>query len=878
MLWDLEQLINESLENLTNQNKINFIEEVKSFLNENDKKFKENGIIDTMKLIQHFNNETFNLLCNSSSYFKCHQISQLNKLYSEEELSRLSYTETNDIIKNMRLNVFQFCFKSKYKFNIEELSINNYIKACLIFLQNVNQKYINQIKVYNIIKSYLSKTKNICILKKNVSSLLSSNISLVPSLIKNNIIIYSVFKLNDESNYIHGLFLTDDLNKLQFIKNKLNQIVNSKPYTKRLKKIMKSELINLSDEQKYVHELITKYINFIIILGDAGTGKTTLGKCIFKSFKLKYSIALGWQGRLGYLLKTLYGKGSHIDKCVEMIKRETSMGITLKENIEIIILDEYSVIDIDKFWKVLYYFPNLKKLIILGDKKQMPPIGYGPMMKPSERHFNGSNFLFELTKNFRIDENSLKLKEFLDKIITNNLNNLKFNNREDIYENKSIYVIKSTTIKNDINYIMEYKNYLKEILNYNFKFQILTQKNIIKNLINIECLKFETRDEMNVTNIESIVNSCFFPGNQIVFRVNSTEDTKNNKNIKNSLVYTGEIAIIKEIYIINNDLDLDQQYDNRKILRSTSEIISSLEYLTMISLEDGKKINIGFYKLENISKGNTITTSSSQGDEYDIVIGYIHKNPTDTFTKEEFFTMSSRGKKMLILFCSNILDIINICNNKYKHPPNYIQYFLPKLNDIKPTIQNIDEIDKLKIKYNINIKNLDNINDVIIDVSDLPENNENLEHIYNNNSNTETIETFSSSGSFNPYNNYYDSIFQNDDNFDNNDSSFTLIENSDNSDNNNNNKYKNLFENNLIDINSNEINLNYISNNNNIKSIKNKSIVENNNTQILNRFKIFNFNNNNNNNNNNDYDKKNSSSETYKNFSEFFKERNKTNF
>ncbi|KKK82473.1 hypothetical protein LCGC14_2803020, partial [marine sediment metagenome] len=89
------------------------------------------------------------------------------------------------------------------------------------------------------------------------------------------------------------LGLTDDLNKLQFIKNKLNQIVNSKPYTERLKKIMKSELINLSDEQKYVHELITKYINFIIILGDAGTGKTTLGKCIFKSFKLKYSIALG---------------------------------------------------------------------------------------------------------------------------------------------------------------------------------------------------------------------------------------------------------------------------------------------------------------------------------------------------------------------------------------------------------------------------------------------------------------------------------------------------------------------------------------------------------------------------------------------------------
>ena len=852
-LYILDELVIESL-NIYDNDRLSFIKEVENFLIEKDEKYEKTNIINTNTLIKYFNNNIFRDLLISSSYFKCHEISQLNQLYKDEELSRLNFDDMKELIVDLGEAVEKFCFKPLYHYNLPELNIKKYIIACSIFNQKTSKEIIDTINYYTIFKKKLQQSKSVCLDKKMILDkiLKSPRLQL---LLKHKLIQLECIKFNNHiNNKLHTLgFLSNDLIKLKHIKDILDKMINSRPIKGKLPKSKQSNFNNLSNEQKYVYELAVNEVNFIMILGDAGTGKTTLGKLIFDSYKKKNILPLGWQGRLGYLLNTLYGRGSHIDKCVEQIKNKTKNGKKIEETTEIVILDEFSVIDFEKLWKILYYFKNLKKLIIMGDGKQMPPIGYGPLMKVFRIHFKNTPYLFELKYNFRIDKDSKKLKNFLDNIIKGDMSDISFTNRDIIYDNGSISIIKSSTIKEDVQFIMEYKNYLKENLEDSFKFQILTQKNIIKTEINRECLKFETNDRINNIDVNEINDMCFFSGNQVVFITNSKDHIMmNNKNIKSDLVYTGEIAEINEIYLINENFPLEEQYSSREILKSTAYINNNNKDYAMMSFVDGKKINIGYYGIDNVVKGNTITTSSSQGDQYDIVISYIHKKVSKTFTKEEFYTMISRTKKKCIIFVDKLSDIIFICNNKCIHPPNYILYFLPLLDNIRVSHLNINNVENLKIKYNININNNDkqqrenNVNEDISDISD---------DLSNSSFNLDSSQSITYDDS-NTNNNYYESEYMYDDiiDYDSNSASSTLndsLNSSSGSFNPNDNKVEKSNNNN-----NNKNKLNSSSNNNN----NNMNICEPNKSNIFDKFS-----------NENDNDNE------HHNFTQFFNKRNKNN-
>ena len=762
-LYILDELILESL-NLSNDERLSFMEEVEIFLNENDENYRETKIINTSILIKHFDNNIFRNLCISSSYFKCHEVSQLNKLYDDKELLRLNFSEMQELVIELREAVDKFCFKPLYVYNLPELNIDKYKLACSIFNQNINTEIKDTINYYELFKKKLKYSKSVCLHKKEVLDNMPKTFKL-SILLKHELVKLRYLKFENYNLTCTVGFLLDDLKKLECIQQRLKSLINSRPIKGRLTKSKESDFNNLNNEQKYVYELVINELNFIMILGDAGTGKTTLGKLIFDSYKKISILPLGWQGRVGYLLNILYGRGSHIDKCVEQIKNQTKNGKKIEENTEIVILDEFSVIDFEKLWKILYYFKNLKKLIILGDCKQMPPIGYGPLMKVFEIHFKNTPYLFELKYNFRVDKNSKELKQYLDNIIKGDMKDIKFNNRDEIYDNGSISILKSTTIKEDVQFIMEYKNYLKENLEDSFKFQILTQKNIIKAEINNECLKFETRDRINNVDVNEVNDMCFFTGNQVVFTTNSKDHIINNKNIKSDLVYTGEIAEINEIYLINENFHLNIQYSNREILKSTTQINNNNKEYAIMSFVDCKKINIGYYGIENIVKGNTITTSSSQGGQYDITIAYIHKKISRTFTKEEFYTMISRTKKKCIIFVDKLSDIKLICANKCIHPPNYILYFLPNLDSIRNSYLNIKNIENLKIKYNIGKEQKEveeekeDDRDIIIVDNDLDDSTDSSFNIdssqstnnyYENNFYNNDDDLYSSDGSYNP--------------------------------------------------------------------------------------------------------------------------------
>jgi len=761
----LSSLIDEEL-TITETEKIEFFNSLRICLNNNEE-YEKTGNFDPEYLFQYFNNRIFNSLVNVSAYFKCNQVSKLSQLYSEEEINRFSVTELNDLIQELNLDTFQFCFKGKCpdKFDLNELNCEKFIKACNIFNQEYKQTDINKIKFYMEFKNILNSSKDICLGPLIVKKMFEKYQLTYKDFEGENIITLHKHILNNGQPF---WYLTDDLKKLNFIKEKLEKLITSKIY--KLKSLKSGVISEQTNEQNLAHELLKTELNFMLVIGDAGVGKTTLGKNIFKTVTTKSCvIALGWQGRLGHRLHLLYGKGSHIDKCVERIKRKTAKGRKLEEDIEVIILDEFSVIDITLFWKILYYFPNLKKLILLGDDKQMPPIRYGAMMKPFMDWFIGTPYLIRLTINHRIDPASKQLQYFLDDIIERNTTYLRFNTWNDLYNHKkSVLILKINNLEEDISNIMDYKKKSKNIDIYKTEksvpgFQMLTQKNQFKDELNRHCINYESKNNDDIEEIndeiidnttdkkDSDVNSVFFITNQVVFCKNtSSEDQPDNKNLKTSIVFTGEIAVIKSIYTIDPSLPLKDQVRNAKQYKSTSEIFDQYKSVAMILFENGKKINIQFYGLHNLKQGKVITTSSSQGEQFEQVCGIIHNNPSNTFKKEEFYTMCSRPKKRLILLCYELRHLVKIINNSYKHPNNHIQNFLPSYELIRNNL-NINYIKSLYKKYEVDLISICKIYDDDDDNYDI-EIDDGFNNIFGEN-NIESINTIS----LDNLNNIYDS-------------------------------------------------------------------------------------------------------------------------
>jgi len=403
-----------------------------------------------------------------------------------------------------------------------------------------------------------------------------------------------------------------------------------------------------------------------IITGGPGTGKTTIIKAVLNILKnsKKSFLLLAPTGRAAKRMSEATGEEAKtIHRGLEVVKGGHGNFFNYNEqnklNVDAVILDEVSMVDVSLFSSLLKALKPETKLVLVGDKNQLPSVGAGNVLSDLLK----SNVLasHNLTQIFRQDENS--------KIIEN---------AELI--NQSI--VPDLKQKSDDFFYIE-RNEAIDIANETVGLASSRLPQFIKSI------KGKTQPEIQVLapmrNGEAGVNALNLKLQQAL---NPQESFKKQIMLDKQTFREGD----KVMQTINNyDLEWKKQDkygemygagvfngDIGKILK----IIESGE--VMVKFDDDR---ICYYPRENLSElthAYAITIHKSQGSEFDYVIIPIVGGPPTILTKNLLYTAVTRAKKMVVLVGSKKIVSYVVGNNfQQQRHTGLLQFLLDGFVEIK---------------------------------------------------------------------------------------------------------------------------------------------------------------------------------------------------
>lgn len=407
--------------------------------------------------------------------------------------------------------------------------------------------------------------------------------------------------------------------KEKYIVKKLEQIKNNNLNRKiEIEHLYKN---NLDDVQ--LKALVNSLSNSIsIITGGPGTGKTLLIDLIIKNLsniKIKNVEVLAPTGkaatqisyRTNHNAKTFHSFLKWNEKTFEVNEMNPS-------DAKVIIIDEFSMININLFYSLLIACPFIEQLIIVGDKDQLPPIGPGYLLNDL---IESNKFLINrLEKVYRQSEGSLIAK---NSILIKNGQMLNFDNKESILINMQDIAKTKKIIENNIDEHLENND---DLLDH----QILIP--MYGGLFGID-------------NINEICQNHLFKDQKTLFILNGKSFFRNDKviqleNINDKNIFNGEIGLIKDV-----------------IFNIKKEIESIL-----VEFSFGKVIEYTASEFNKYTKlAYAISIHKFQGSECSTIILILSKEHYSMLSKKLFYTAYTRARKNILIISTK--EIIDYCIN-----------------------------------------------------------------------------------------------------------------------------------------------------------------------------------------------------------------------
>jgi hypothetical protein len=638
-------------------------------------------------------------LAHASLIFKYRHLIELQQVWSVEALGKIPVTELSRIVSILPQDIASFCFHWKNDFDLPELTLEQAARCAQKYNRPLTAEMTGAIICYTNFKGWRKKHGQMSMPREA-----ANNWPYQPPFCIKNDIIRPVYVLHKGESIVR-LFITADLRLMQECAERINKLFLIPTLAPKKLKNPPSGLSQLNAEQRVAYNAVSTN-NFIIVLGDAGTGKTLLGEFIYRTYKAGHVLPVAFFGKVAANLKDKYGRGMTIHKLATEIRHQTKRGLKIVEDTEILIIDEGSTVTLDLLNMALAALPNLKKVIILGDEKQMPPPVWGAIFDALIAHFAGTPSVHRLTEVMRIDDNLAILKSNFDRIIAGNT---ELDYSTELDSEHPFVVLKRESISREReksesaeSRIARMRRSLRPIFEFYpdaQDYHIVTQKNTVRQDLN-HAVFAETRPNNKYT------YNVFMVGEKIMFKENDygTESGQNSMppHVASSPVMNGEIAKIVRIVDLDPNDAAENALNKAVEVQNTNAPKQVPFWHRVLVLDDERRVNLSHYPIGNIVKGTVSTTASVEGSEYEIIVVYIHDNFSDYLIRKEFYTAITRARRRVIVITDfdphtpGLPEVTRIVGNNPEPPECVIGYWMNPWT--QAPVQGLDEDDESEME------------------------------------------------------------------------------------------------------------------------------------------------------------------------------------
>ena len=388
------------------------------------------------------------------------------------------------------------------------------------------------------------------------------------------------------------------------------------------KEILEAEITQIENEMgiRYSEDqkaAIVATINsgLTIITGGPGTGKTTVVNAIIRVYSSLFSDdsihICAPTGRAAKRIGELAGhSASTIHRLLGWDLETNTFAKSASDPVggDFLIVDEFSMVDCQLFYHLLDATQGFKKILLIGDEQQLPPVSPGDVLRD----------LLELGKINVVNLTTIHRQSDNSGIIPL------------CYDVRHGALNEANLAKEDVAFIAcrntEAKDYILNII----------QKAVDKgfNQQDIQVLAPKYAGVAGITNLNFFIREFFNPANSTKDEV--TIGSKSYrigdkilqlKNQPDDDVYNGDIGILEEI-----ERDPDEPNNFKLIINF-----------------DGNLVTYGSEKFDNITHAYCISVHKAQGSEYRLVVMPIFREYGNMLRKKLIYTGISRAKESLLL-------------------------------------------------------------------------------------------------------------------------------------------------------------------------------------------------------------------------------------